>query len=111
MICDATMDLGHEENIFSVFSGNVDDYVSLGRLRGHDPSIGSYSLYLEDLPRKVIWTTFSTPSYDFRKAFDKIKRILIVFDVTWVLASCLVYSKLWSQEFDKLPRVFIKLIW
>jgi len=30
MICNATMDLGHEANVFDTLGGNVDDYVSLG---------------------------------------------------------------------------------
>ena len=39
MICDATMDLGYENNMFSMLGVSVDDYVSLGYFKGYDPSI------------------------------------------------------------------------
>ena len=66
MICNANVDLGYEDNIFSMLGGNIQDYVSLGYLRGYDPSIDSYSVSLEDLPRKVIiWFAFFNPFYDF----------------------------------------------
>jgi len=45
---------------------------------------------------------FFNPSYDFSKAFAKLKTILILFGVILFIASYLVFSKLWSQEFDKL---------
>ena len=35
-------------------------------------------------------------------AIDKVKRILVLFGVILVTASYLVFSKLWSQEFEKL---------
>jgi len=76
----------------------------LGYIRSHDPSIYPCSLYLEDLPRRVMWTIFFTFSYNFSEALDKIKRILIVFGVIFVIASHPVFSELWSQEFDKLLR-------
>ena len=104
MIFDANVDLGYEDNMFSMLGGNVDDYVSLGYFRGYDPSIDPYCVCLEDLSRKITWTTFFNPSYDFSKAIDKVKRILHVFVVVFVIASYLLFSKLWSQEFDKLQR-------
>jgi len=51
---------------------------------------------------KVMLTTFFNHFYDFSKAFVLIKRILIVFTVILDVASYLVFSNLWSQEFDKL---------
>jgi len=45
---------------------------------------------------------FFSPSDDFSKAFDKVKRILTLFGAILVIASCLKFSKLNSQEFDKL---------
>ena len=56
MICDATMDLGYEDNIFYLLGGNVDNCVSLGYCRGYYPSIDPYSLYLKDFPKKVMQT-------------------------------------------------------
>ena len=100
MIGDANMDLGYEDDIFSMLGGYVNDYVSLGYFRGHDPSLDAYCLCLEDLPRKFMSTTFFNHSYDFSKAIDKVKRILNLFGVILVNASYLVFTKLWSQEFD-----------
>ena len=31
---------------------------SLGDIRGYNPSLDPYSAYLEDMPRKIEWTTF-----------------------------------------------------
>jgi len=53
MICDANVDLDCEDNVFGVLSGSVDNFVSLGYLRGYDPSIDLYCL--GDLPKKTMW--------------------------------------------------------
>jgi len=87
--------------MFSMPGGNVDDYVSLGYFKGYDSSIFPYYVRLEDLPKKVMWTTFFNTSYDFSKDFYEVERIL-VFGVTLVISSYLVFFRLWSQEFDKL---------
>ena len=42
MICDATMDLSNEDNVFDMLGGNVDDYLSLGYLRWYDPPLDPY---------------------------------------------------------------------
>jgi len=81
---------------------NVDDYVSLGYFRGYDPSIDPYCVCLEYLPSNVMWTTLFNPFYYFSTPIGKVKRILNVFSVVFVIASHLLFSKLWSQEFDKL---------
>jgi len=96
MICDANMDLGHEDNMFRMLGGKVDDYVSLDYFKGYDPLIDPYCVCLEDLFRKVIWTTFFNPSYDFFMGSNKVKRIFVVFGVILIIASYLVFSKLWS---------------
>ena len=101
-INDSNVDLGHEDNEFNVLGGNVDDYLSLGNFRGYDPSIDPYCEFLEDQLRKIMWSTFVDPSYDFSKAIDKVKRILVVFGVIFVISSYLVFPELWSQEFDNL---------
>jgi len=84
LICDANIDLGYENNMFSMLGGSLDNYVSLGYFRGYDPSIDPYCVCLEDLPRKVMCTTIFNRSYDFHKAFDKVKRIFVVFGVIWL---------------------------
>ena len=73
-------------------------------IRGYDPSIDPYYICLGDLPKRIMWTTLFTPSYDFSMVFAKVKRILVLFSVILVIASYLLFSKLWSQEFDKLLR-------
>ena len=78
IIFDANVDLGYEDNVFDVLVGSIDDYVSLRCFRGYDPSIDLYCVRLEDLPRKIISTTFFNPSYDYSKAFDEVQRILVV---------------------------------
>jgi len=88
--------LGYEDNPFSLLGRNVVDCVSVGYFRGYDPSIDPYYTCLGDLPKKIMWTTFFNPSDDFSKAFDKVKRILNLFGVILVIASYLVFSKLWS---------------
>ena len=105
MIFYAHVDLGYENNVFDMFGGNADNYVSLGYLRGYVLSIDPYYVSVEDLPRKITWTTLFNPSYDFSMGFDKVKRILILFSVILVITSYLVFSKLWYAKFDKLLRV------
>jgi len=104
MIFYANIDLGYEDNVFDVLGGYVDNFLSLGYLRGYDPSIDPYCVYVGDLPRKVMLTVFFNPCYDFSMGFDKVKRILAIFHVVLVITSFLVFSKLWSQKFDKSSR-------
>jgi len=65
LICDANNNLGYDDNMFSMLGGNVDNYVSLGYLRGYDPSIDPYCVCLGDLPKKITWTTFFNRFYFF----------------------------------------------
>jgi len=76
MICDSNVDLGHEDNIFSMLGGNDHDYLSLGYLRGYDPSIDPYCISLEDLPRKITWTSCFNPFYDFLWALIRLRGYL-----------------------------------
>ena len=97
MFCDANNDLGYQDYMFTMLGGNVDDYVSLGYLKGYDPSIDPYCVNLDDLSRKITWIIFFNPFYDFSNAFDKVFRILITFGVILAIISYLVFSELWSQ--------------
>jgi len=38
-----------------------------------------------------MWTTFTNLFYDYSKAFDKVKRILVVFGVILVIAPYLIF--------------------
>ena len=93
-ICDFNVDLGYEDNIFSMLDRNVQDYLSTGYLRGYDPSIDLYCVRLEDLPRKIMSSTFFNPSYDFSKGLEKVKRILVIFRVFFVISSYLLLPEL-----------------
>ena len=90
-----------------MLGGKGDDYVSLGYFRRYDPSIDPYYVCLEDLSRKITWTTFFNSSYDFSKAIDKVKRMFDIFGVILVIASYFLFSNLWSQELDKLLRALM----
>ena len=50
---------------------------SLGEIRGSYPSFGPCCSYLEDRPRKIMWSIFFDHAFDFSFAFDKFKRTLI----------------------------------
>ena len=44
MIFDANIDLGYEDNMFSMLGGSIDDYVSRGYVTGHECMIPSLIL-------------------------------------------------------------------
>jgi len=81
--------------MFNMLGGNVDNFLSLRYFSGFNASLNSYYMCLEDLPGKIMWSTFFNPSYVFLKTIDKVKRILVI-------ASHLLFSELWSKEFVKL---------
>ena len=45
-------------------------------IRGYYPSFDPYYAYLEDVPRKIMWSTFFDRAFDFSMAFDAFKRPL-----------------------------------
>jgi len=59
------------------------------------------------LLKKITWTALFNPSYDFSMAVDKVLRMFNVFETILVINSYLLFSKLWSQEFDMLLRVLV----
>jgi len=95
-ICDSNVDLGYENNMFSMLGGNVDDFVSLGCFSRFNTSIDPYCICLGDLPLKITWITFFNLSYDFSMVIDKFNRILILFGVILIIASYLLFSELWA---------------
>jgi len=46
---------------------------SLGDIRWYHPSFDPYCAYLEDVPIKVMWSTFFDQASDFSMLFDKFK--------------------------------------
>jgi len=65
LIFDANVDLGYAVNIINMLGGNANNFVFLGCFSGFNASLDPYYMYLEDLPRKITWTTFFNPSFDF----------------------------------------------
>ena len=47
---------------------------SLRDTRGCNPSLDPCRAYPEDVPRKIMWSTFFDHNFDFSIAFDKFKR-------------------------------------
>lgn len=87
----------------AVLKGNVVDcFESLGAFRGYDPSLDPYSLYLEDMPGKILFLIAVNHSTDFSKAFDKFRRTLTITPIFMLGCSYLHSSELQAQVFDKL---------
>ena len=72
--------MGYKDSMFNMLDGNGQHYMSIGYLRGYDPSIDPYCVSLEDLLKKITWATFFNLSYDFSKAINKVKRMLNVLE-------------------------------
>jgi len=88
-----------------ILEGNeIDCLDSLGTLRGYDPSLDPYILYLGSMPAKIMLTTTFNFFADFSKAFDKFKRALTLIPAFLFKCSYLHWSELHAQTFDKLLR-------
>jgi len=86
-----------------ILEGNEIDYSeSAGTFRGYYNSLNLYSLYLEDMPRKIILTIAFDYSTNFSKAFDKFRRELAVIPRLMFGCSYLHSFELHAQAFDKL---------
>jgi len=60
---------------------------SLGDIRGYSPSVDPYCAYLEDVPRKIMWSTFFDHTFDFSMVFGKFKRPLTLFAPSFLVFS------------------------
>ena len=90
-------------NYNDVLGRNVDDCVeSLGTFRGYSPSLHPYSLYLRNVPIKIMLTIVCNNSKDFSKEFDKFRRALTIILRFLFKCSYLHPSELHAQVFDKL---------
>jgi len=76
IICDATMDLGHEDKMFNMLGVSVDDYVSPSYFRGYDLYLDPRGIYLIDKPRKIMSNTFFDFSFAFSMELSLLKRAL-----------------------------------
>ena len=92
-------------NYHDVLEENVDDCVeSLGIFRGYDPSPDPYSLYLGNVPIKIMFTIVCNHSKDFAMAFGKFRRALTI--ILGFMFKCSYFhpSELQAQVFNKLLR-------
>jgi len=87
MLCESNVDLGHENHMFNVLGGNLENFESLGSLCGYDAALDQYCIDLEDISRKIMWNTIFGFSFDFSMAFTFIKRALIYFALTLCMLS------------------------
>ena len=84
---------------------------SLGVFRGYHPSFGPYCAYLEDVPRKVMWSTFLDHTFDFSMAFDEFKRPITLFALSFLVFSYSHHSELHAITYDKLLQALTASEW
>jgi len=77
---------------------------SLGDIREYNPFLDPYCAHLEDMPRKIEWTTFFDYYFDFSMAFDKFKRALSLFVPSLLVFSYSHYFETHTKAYDKLLR-------
>jgi len=81
MILDSNIDLGCEDNMFSMLGGIAINFGSLGCFSGFNASLDPYCMCLGDLPTKITWTTCFNPSYVF--LFPLIKLRGYLYSLVW----------------------------
>jgi len=59
MIFYANNDLGYGDNMFSMLGTNVNNFMSLSYFSGYNVSLDPYCMFLVNVPRKLMWNTFS----------------------------------------------------
>jgi len=102
-LCDANVDLGHDDHMLNLLGGNVENFESLGSLCGYNAALDPYCIDLVDMPRKIMWTTI----FDFSMAFDLLKRALIFFSLIFCMLSCLQACEPHAVTFDRLLRALM----
>jgi len=73
---------------------------SLYDIRGYTPSLDNYSAFLQDVHRKIMWSTFIDHAFDF--LCDKFKRALTTFVIILLLFSCSHHCEMHATTYDKL---------
>jgi len=77
---------------------------SLGDIRGYHPIFDPHCAYLEDVPRKIMWSTFFDHVFDFSMAFGKFKRPLTFLALSFAVFSYLHDFEMHAVTYDKLLR-------
>jgi len=86
-------------------------YESLGDGRGSHPSFDPYCAYLEDIPGKIMWSTFFDHTFNFFMAFDEFKRPLTLLAPSLLVFSYSHHSKMHAMTCEKLLRALIASKW
>ena len=102
MIFYANDDLGYEDDVFNMLSGNVDNFMNLGYFSWYNASLDPYCMYLVDAPRKIMCSTFFDFYFDFSMAFGLLKRILTFFVMFIFMLSYSQACEAHATVFDKL---------
>jgi len=76
----------------------------LGHITAYNHSFDPYYEYLQDMPRKIIWSLFIDHAFDFSMAFDEFKRPLTLFALFFPVFFYSHYSKMYDRTYDKLLR-------
>ena len=84
---------------------------SVGDLRGYNPSFDRYCAYLEDVPQKIMWSTFFDHTFYFSMAFDEFKRPLTLFTPSFLVFSHSHHSEMHATTYDKLLRALKSFEW
>jgi len=84
---------------------------SLGDIRGYNPSFDPYCAYLEDMPRKIMWSPFFDHTFDFSMAFDEFKRPLTLFASPFIVFFYSDHYEMHAIIYDKLLRALTASKW
>ena len=106
-LCDFNVDLGLENNMFNMLGRNDENFGSLRYFSGYDAALDPHWIYLEDKPRKIMWSTFFYFSFDFSMAFGLLKRALNFFVTVLLMLSQPHACEPYAAVFDKLQRALM----
>jgi len=84
---------------------------SLSDIRGYSPSVDPYCAHLEDVPRKIKWSTFFDHTFDFSTVFGKFKGPLTLFAPSFLVFSYPHHSDLHAITYDKVLRALMASAW
>ena len=70
-----------------------------------------YCAYLEDMPRKITWSTFFDHTSDFSMTFDEFKRTRTLFVVSFLVFSYSHHSEMHAITHDKLLQALTASEW
>jgi len=107
-VCNKPLDLTPISSpLFSTAPSHLHPFhESLGHLRSYNPSFDRYCAYLEDVSRKIMWSTFFDHTFDFSMAFEELKRPLTLLASSLVMFSYSHHFEMHAITYDKLLRAF-----